>query len=583
MSGEWGCQQCRHSSESVKIFLGHYRTHIGEPNCVFQCDISQCRQIFRGFQALKTHIIRIHLTKSKSTRNIQQSETVTNRCSVDLCGKAFDSVKDLIKHLNKHFDGKTTIRCPFSDCSGKFHKASSFRSHLTRKHRNYSKETVNSTSGIQLYVTENNEAADIVENEPDPDFDSIGENELELDERNIESDYQRYLSKYYLKVESKLLVPTSAIQEISEDIKVIIDFDNVAKKASLKDQLQKTSLDENEVESIVKSVFNNDLYGNAHLQKTGPFRSPESRRNFYKANLNYVEPEEIFLGHDATHKPCYAHYVPILKTINNLLQDRNIREQYLSPQPHKENAFKDISDGSTYLGNPLFQQFPNALRIILYQGAYEIVNPLGSAKKKHKILGVYFTLGNIYPENRAKIDSIQLALICRDNDLNHFGQSAVFTRLVYDLKQLENGIDVGLDQPVWGTIVCIVGDNLGSHSLGGFTENFSVAHFFCRYCHASRSDLKEASLKVEVQELRTPDSYKQCIDHLNQNVDESSYKGIKFDSIFNSLEYFHVCSLGLPPCIGHDLFEGVVKYDVRILLDCFTCRMVHTYSTKQNH
>ena len=221
------------------------------------------------------------------------------------------------------------------------------------------------------------------------------------------------------------------------------------------------------------------------------------------------------------------------------------------------------------LGNPLFQQFPNALRIILYQDAYEIVNPLGSAKKKHKILGVYFTLGNIYPENRAKIDSIQLALICRDNDLNHFGQSAVFTRLVYDLKQLENGIDVGLDQPVRGTIVCIVGDNLGSHSLGGFTENFSVAHFFCRYCHASRSDLKEASLKVEVQELRTPDSYKQCIDHLNQNVDESSYKGIKFDSIFNSLEYFHVCSLGLPPCIGHDLFEGVVKYDVRILLDCF--------------
>lgn len=46
-------------------------------------------------------------------------------------------------------------------------------------------------------------------------------------------------------------------------------------------------------------------------------------------------------------------------------------------------------------------------------------------------------------------------------------------------------------------------------------------------------------------------------------------KGIYCDSIFNTLKYVHVCQPGLPPCIGHDLFEGVVAYDLAIYLRCF--------------
>ncbi len=40
--------------------------------------------------------------------------------------------------------------------------------------------------------------------------------------------------------------------------------------------------------------------------------------------------------------------------------------------------------------------------------------------------------------------------------------------------------------------------------------------------------------------------------------------GIKFDSIFNELTYFHVCEPGLPPCLGHDLFEGIVSTDLAL-------------------
>ena len=42
--------------------------------------------------------------------------------------------------------------------------------------------------------------------------------------------------------------------------------------------------------------------------------------------------------------------------------------------------------------------------------------------------------------------------------------------------------------------------------------------------------------------------------------------GIKTHCIFNSLQAFH-CTRGMPPCLGHDFFEGIFSYDVQFLLD----------------
>lgn len=50
---------------------------------------------------------------------------------------------------------------------------------------------------------------------------------------------------------------------------------------------------------------------------------------------------------------------------------------------------------------------------------------------------------------------------------------------------------------------------------------------------------------------------------------KNCYQGIKFSSIFNELEHFHICAPGLPPCIGHDLFEGIVAFDLKLFIDYF--------------
>lgn len=42
--------------------------------------------------------------------------------------------------------------------------------------------------------------------------------------------------------------------------------------------------------------------------------------------------------------------------------------------------------------------------------------------------------------------------------------------------------------------------------------------------------------------------------------------GVKFDSVFNQLKYFHVCQPGLPPCLGHELFEEIVSVDLAMYM-----------------
>lgn len=155
-------------------------------------------------------------------------------------------------------------------------------------------------------------------------------------------------------------------------------------------------------------------------------------------------------------------------------------------------------------------------------------------------------------------------MLCRESDYQFFGQEKVFSSLVKDLKDIEtSGITLESKEIVKGVVVAIAGDNLGSHSLGGFTENFSKSRRFCRYCTITRDSFVSDPTKLGPP--RTPENYRSSVDILSEGS-ENIVDGIKSDSLLNSLEHFHVCKPGLPPCLGHDLFEGIVSADLQLYL-----------------
>lgn len=75
--------------------------------------------------------------------------------------------------------------------------------------------------------------------------------------------------------------------------------------------------------------------------------------------------------------------------------------------------------------------------------------------------------------------------LCKETDFVH---EIVYGKVVTDLKKIEQGEEID-GQYVKGALVFIIGDNLGSHCLGGFIVNFSVSQYFCRFCLITRNEL----------------------------------------------------------------------------------------------
>lgn len=187
-----------------------------------------------------------------------------------------------------------------------------------------------------------------------------------------------------------------------------------------------------------------------------------------------------------------------------------------------------------------FGQNPSCFKLVLYQDAFEVVNPLGSAKTIHKILAVYVSDANLPVHVRSDTNHMSLVLLCREKYFKRFGHAKVFSELLTDLKDLEeNGIVVSDETVVKITLYCIAGDNLGSHGICAFTENFSHSQYFCRYCLITRSEFQGDDPNLCGAE-RTIDSYNSAVDRL-QTQDKPDVEGVKFKSVFNSLKYLNVC------------------------------------------
>ena len=125
--------------------------------------------------------------------------------------------------------------------------------------------------------------------------------------------------------------------------------------------------------------------------------------------------------------------------------------------------------------NELFSGSDITIALNLYVDDFEICNPLGTSRKKHKITAVYLVLADVPSLLRSELNSIFLAILCRAEDVKRFGYSAVLEPLLKDLVYLEEeGLYVpALGRRVKGTVFSVVADNLGTHSMGGFVESFS--------------------------------------------------------------------------------------------------------------
>ncbi|XP_031780303.1 uncharacterized protein LOC100679989 isoform X1 [Nasonia vitripennis] len=567
------CRLCNFKTPSLPRHLLHHKFHRNIHNYV-HCGFEKCLKFFKKEAHLKKHLFRSHnLLKQK-----ENPKTVLNSdqrgkfvCSISSCEKDWDCFSDLVKHLKVHIKKNDQITCPMHDCGKKYKVLSSFTSHLTKQHRNNYKKVQDSKIYDQSEIEESQTNSDSVEAQSlecvvdnknqserfEIDGDAQSESPVEQNPSLEESSdlYLHNLAQFYLKLETQLLLSASTVKTIVTEITSMQRESQNIVMTSLARKLISEGISADKVDIIVKEIINEDPFLKCNVKLGSNYK----RKKFYKENFDFIQPESLVIDKE---NQTYFSYVPIIETLKYTFQDKSIQHEILKkPEPRDKDVLFDFMDGTVYKCNTFFNDNPDALKIILYQDAFEVVNPIGAAKKKHKILAVYMSIGNL-PENlRSHVNTIKLVALCKEID---FDCQKVYGKIVEDLKIIETtGIEVG-EKLLKGSLVHICGDNLGSHSLGGFTENFSRAKYICRFCNVERTELEMVHGVTKTSDWRTVASYANA---LEQKGNSNDFEGIKFDSVFNQLQYYHVCSPGLPPCIGHDLFEGIITYDLRLFID----------------
>jgi hypothetical protein len=373
---------------------------------------------------------RDHIQKRQIIRHEQIAEVNLGlACDLPFCIFTSSGTGNFLAHLRDHLCENVAMKCPYEKCDKVFAIKSSFTSHISRCHRGSNLKFMARVSQVQSAdcnpIEFGNELLDRSSSSIACDADAHEEDD-DTSSALYESQYIDNLALFYLKLQAKFLLPGSTIQSIVDEIQNIHDLDQTLQYKRLSQKLSVFGISDVDVTEIVDDLRNNNLFRKC---MKGELRSHQTRQTFFKKRFKYVAPKQIYLGRDSCSVERYAQYIPIKDSITALFEDSSVRSMYTAVHSNKisqPRVFTDICDGKMFKSNEFFSANPTALRIILYQDAFEVVNPLGSARKKHKILAVYYSLADLLPHSRSVIDHIQLVLLAREADFKEFGHDKFF-------------------------------------------------------------------------------------------------------------------------------------------------------------
>jgi len=485
----YSCKICQYTSDSPFRYMQHHRVHSNMKT--IPCGVAECPRHFSKLTTFYSHLSRDHRLFQRSRRSsILQNVGISVKCDVGNCQNVLPFT-DLVKHLKGHIDAGISINCPVAGCGRIMRKKSSFSAHISIKHGclnklNIDKAIIHDSTVGSNDDSENEEGRHIgAENGTEHVLvdDVDGQDAADVDQVNTDA-LVHNIAMFLLKLQCQYHIPASTIEIIGSEMNSLHQLSAENTVSLLKSKLCIEGMQTEKIVAIISDLQRDDAFHIALNSDTGTLRSQHKRRSFYTDTLRYVGPQQYSLGYNRCNRACFYHYVPLPETLKSLLLDVSVQQCLrLATLSHSStDVFEDICDGSVYKKISMTVATTSYLELILYQDEFSVVNPLGSAKKSHKILAFYLALGNLPHHLRMKIDNLQLVMLCYERDLDHFAQEKIFHTLITDLKSLEDS-GITVNNRHWNVrLICVLGDNLGSHWIGGFSKNFSNNRFPCRYC-----------------------------------------------------------------------------------------------------
>ena len=482
---------------------------------VYTCSYNQCRYASSSYRRYITHIWDKHSLNA----------TFWHECSISGCKRKYTSKQSFIRHIKKQHNWHYDLHYPSSVCAGE-------------------------DRSEDMDISSDNTTNEIEENENDL-FDMSSEKAKEI------------AADILLELRENYNCTTKATCFIAEKIAQILEIDRKILKQqiseSMKHKMPGTLLDY-ETAAILQSpsVFH---------QPFNDFKGEKCLSRYIERKLTYVKPLPIEVTNEESSEKGIVQYVPILKTLEVLLEHGDMLEMVTEMSQSDDEYMKNYCDGAVYATNDLFCKEPLALQIILYHDDFGVVNPLGNKTVKHKMSAFYFQLGNLHMKYRSKLSDIQLLMIFPAKMMNIFGYASLLKPLIDDLHLLEmNGIDVFLSHQsfkFYGTVTMVIADNLAAHALSGHYCNFSTVKRFCRFCLQTKDNINNTV--INDFQIRTKAGHIMQIADIAVNKDLMPIYGITSECCLNELKYFHSTD-GFPPDFAHDMLEGFCRDITRLVV-----------------
>ena len=536
------CKVCRLTFTSIVSYCDHFKIHLSTKNVGILCSHENCHSQMTSLESFRTHHSKFHAKKRfKMSEPVPQGDVSGIPCPSEGCTVLITSRDYYLDHMKCHLptgEGQPAlVPCIFSNCKTTMKSLSQFRSHTSRYHPaaesaayfdvSYERQSAGSSDqgGDGDHVMDVDVSAEAGTTESDTeDFDV---DPVQSSEDDLYPDYviKDELARFYLKLEAEELLPTSTVQIVAKEIKLVSELIHYKLKRALQKELENIKMGEKQIDQIINNTFDKDPVYNTHhnVLETEKLGTDHLRIKYWRKIYKFIEPTRVYLGLSKFNKKCYAHLVSIKASLTSMFEDRNVKEKVLKSfelsVPKHKDILADFRDGSAFKEHMKCHEHEGkkCVQLLLFQDGFD-PNAFCSSGGVYKPLGFYYTLGNLPAEVRSKLNLIQMSFMVLEKDLKNSEGDELrdFDRLTQALKPL---IDELIDLRTNGIIfngekipVCVIfliGDSLGQNFIGRFVQNFSAAEFSCRFCPMSKTDFKNKP--YETKPLRTASEYDEYV------------------------------------------------------------------------
>ncbi|CAG9787096.1 unnamed protein product [Diatraea saccharalis] len=496
-----------------------------------------------------------------------------------ICQWTLSTAKDLCNHIKYiHRNHKDYYECIEQGCNRKYFLKNSFKKHLATCHPsniNLTTYTIETETNLNNENMANNRSTltsgDISENP------STSQN-LETNNSTLTSpptDFSILLIKYSASLYANPLIPRNVVENVMTNTSnlfhnsVVVPFTNMISSCLSQGQISKECC---------------DLFNQHCNSITDSFKQLDTEKKCfasYKTKGSLIFPEQYFIGQrlecnsanntfNLVPVTASGQLIPLRLVLKKFFELEGVAKDTIQYHIALLNSsdsdiIQNIVQGSEWQKKVSTHQGQIVLPLAIYFDDFEVGNPLGSHAGIHKLGAAYVSILSLPPHYTSKLRNIFLALLFHSSDRSTFGNKMSFKPLISELNYLKHhGIQINVPRysgKILFDVAVLLGDNLGIHTITGFSESFS-SNFPCRVCKIHKSNLKH-TVTDDYRLYRNMENYLEDV-----NINNVSVTGIKEPCIWHDVEGFSVLdNVGVD--VMHDLLEGVCKYDLCLMLSAY--------------